>query len=286
MQNLIAFLIKNISWFFFILLEIISFWFIFQYNSYQRSIFFNFSNEITGHVYTISGEISSYFGLRKNNDELLLQTARLNERIFELENQLRELKVDTTFVSVFADSSIAPHYSYTIAHVLDNSVNRVENYITVNKGSKHGITTEMGVVSQHGIVGFVRSVSPNYSLVQSVLNPKTQLNCKIKRSNVRTTLVWDTKDPRYAELKDFPRFETFQDGDTVITSGVSKFFPEGFIVGVIDGHNEGHKSQKDDNFLTLRIKLATDFSSLNNVLIINNYHREELRNMRKEVGIE
>ncbi|GAB6010850.1 rod shape-determining protein MreC [Viscerimonas tarda] len=283
MHNLITFLIKNVSWFLFILLEIISFLFVFNSNSYQRSVFFNTSNELAGRIYAVSGEVSSFFGLRQSNEELLLQNAALQQQVFELESYIESLHSDSLkTVAFLPDSGRESEYAYIVAHVVNNSVSRIENYIMINKGKNDGIKPEMGVVSKDGIVGFVRTVSPNYALVQSVLNPKTQLNCKIKSSNVSTTLVWDGEDPRYADLKDFPRYEHFEQGDTAITSGVSKFFPEGFIVGTI----EDYKSQKDDNFLTLRVKLAADFSTLNNVLVINNYRRRELIELKEEVGIE
>lgn len=283
MRNLIAFLIKNSYWFLFIFLEIVCFFFIFQYNSYQRSIFFNSSNELIGRVYTISGNISAFFHLKKNNEDLLFDNAALQQRVAQLEEYINVLESDTVKLNAFiTDSLLSDNYHYTIARVLNNSVAQVENYITINAGYNDGIRPEMGVVSHNGIVGFVRSVSPNFSLIQSVLNPKTQLNCKVKRSNIPTTLVWDAKDYRYADLKDFPRYEKFEEGDTIITSGVSKFFPEGFIVGTI----EGFKSQKDDNFYTLKIKLSTDFTSLNDVLIINNYTQQEIEDLRKEVGYE
>ena len=283
MHNLIAFLIKNVSWFLFILLEVVSFLFVFSDNSYQRSVFFNSSNEVVGRVYSVSGRVSSYFGLKSNNEELLLQNAILQAQLFELESYIHTIESDSLKIVVnFPDKEKSGADAYNIAYVVNNSTSLVENYIVIDKGLNDGIEEEMGVISKDGIVGFVRSVSPNYSLVQSVLNPKTQLSCKIKRSNISTTLIWDAKDSRYADLKDFPRYERFEPGDTVITSGISRFFSEGFIVGTI----ENQKSQKDDNFVTLRVKLATDFAALKNVLVIKNYHREELIDLRKEVDIE
>ncbi|MDR1810690.1 MAG: rod shape-determining protein MreC [Prevotella sp.] len=283
MRNLFAFLIKNINWFLFILLEAVGFFMVFEYNSYQRSIFFNSTNEIRGRMYSVSNKVTSYFGLRSENERLTLQNAALQKRLLELENYVNTLPPDTLRTNAFSPDNVhETQYSYMLAHVIDNSVSHVENYIVLNKGKNDSVDVDMGVASMNGIVGFVREVSPNYALVQSVLNPNTQLNCKIKGSNVHTTLVWDGRDPRYATLKDFPRYERFAVGDTVITSGVSKFFPEGFIVGIIKGSD----SQKDDNFLTLKIALSTDFSSLHNVLVINNYYRRELNRLRKEVGIE
>jgi len=280
MRNLIAFLIKNSYWFFFIFLEIISFYFIFENNSYQRSVFLRSSNELIGRVYSISGNVTAFFGLKRDNEELLIQNSELQKQIRNLEEYILSQNADSVKTMAFLrDSVLTSDYSYTNARVINNSVTRVENYIYIDKGAKDGIRSEMGVVSSNGIVGIVRSVSPNFSVVQSVLNPKTKLNCKIKNSNIPATLIWDTKDYRYADLIDFPRYERFEKGDTIVTSGISEFFPEGFMVGTI----ESSEAQRDDNFYTLQIKLATDFSRLKDVLIINNYKSVELNGLREEV---
>jgi len=280
MRNLIAFLIKNSYWFFFIFLEIACFYLIFENNSYQRSIFLKTSNELTGRVYTISGNVTAFFGLKKNNEDLLIQNTELQMHIRDLENYIIMHSNDSLEAKAFmTDSSRIDEYGYIIARVINNSVTRVENYIYIDRGSNDGIKPEMGVVSMHGIVGIVRSVSPNFSVVQSVLNPKTKLNCKIKNSNVPATLIWNTKDYRYADLVDFPRYEKFEEGDTIITSGISEFFPEGFMVGTV----EKSSPQRDDNFYTLEIKLATNFSRIKNVLVINNYKSAELNDLKKEV---
>lgn len=281
MRNLIAFLIKNSSWFVFIFLEIVCFYFIFQYNSYQRSVYLNSSNEIVGRVYSISGSITSYFGLREVNEDLLLKNAELQNEILYLEEYISRANTDTlTTQAIVKDSTISNPYEYIIARVINNSISQTQNYITINKGLKDGIVKEMGVVSQQGIVGIVRAVSENYSVIQPIINPKTILSCKVKGSNAPGSLVWSGDDYRYGNLEGFPRFEKFEKGDTIITSGYSGIFPEGVIVGTV----EDSKAQSDDNFLTLRVKLLTEFSSLKNVLIIKNNHRNEILELEKEVS--
>lgn len=282
MRNLIAFFIKNSSWFVLIFLEIICFYFIFQYNSYQRSVYLNSSNEIVGRVYSVSGNILSYFGLREVNEDLLLKNAYLQERVSDLENYIHEVHADTlTTQAIIKDSTITaiPQFEYIISRVINNSISNAENYITINKGAKSGITKEMGVISQKGIVGIVRAVSSNYSVIQPVINPKTILSCKVKGSNMPGSLVWSGEDYRYADLEGFPRFEKFEVGDTVITSGYSGIFPEGIMIGVV----EDSKGQNDDNFLTLKVRLSTDFSRLKDVLIIKNNNRREITELEKEV---
>lgn len=281
MRNLIAFLIKSSSWFLFIFLEIICFYFIFQYNSYQRSIFFNSTNEVVGRVYTVSGHISSYFGLRQANEDLLIRNAELQNRINSLEDYLYTLNEDSIQTQAILKDSIPDNsFEFIISKVINNSISNIDNYIHINKGSNAGIENEMGVVSQQGIVGIVRAVSPNYALIQPVINPITKLSCKVKGTNTPGTLAWDGADYRYADLEGFPRFEKFEVGDTIMTSGDSNIFPEGVIVGVI----ENAKNQKDDNFLTLRVRLSTDFASLKDVLVIKSKDWQEHADLERAIN--
>lgn len=283
MRNLIAFLIKNSSWFVFILLEIVCFYFVFQYNSYQRSVYLNSSNEIVGRVYAVSGNILSYFGLREVNQDLLVKNAELQNQILNLNVYIHKLETDTLVTHAILQDSLQLSnnpYQYIICRVINNSISHAENYITINKGTKDGIAQEMGVISQQGIVGIVRAVSTNYAVIQPVINPKTILSCKVKDSNIPGSLVWTGEDYRYVNLEGFPRFEKFEKGDTIITSGYSGIFPEGIIIGQI----EDSKGQSDDNFLTLKVKLSTDFSSLKDVLVIKNNNRNEIIELEKEIS--
>ena len=280
MRNLIAFIVKNSSWFLLIFLEVISFYLIFQYSSYPKSVFFNSSNEVVGKVYTISGNIVSYFGLRETNQDLLEKNAYLQNKVISLENYVHSLASDSLKTdAILKDSIEVDPYNFIIARVIGNSISQAQNYIRINKGSNAGVSADMGVISQQGIVGIVIATTPNFSLIQPVINPKTILNCKIKGSNAPGSLVWDTQDYRYANLEDFPRHEKFEEGDTIITSGNSQIFPEGIMVGIV----EGFEKQKDDNLLILKVRLSTDFATLKDVLIIENKYRQEFTDLEKKI---
>lgn len=280
MRNLIAFIVKNCSWFLLIFLEVISFYLIFQYSSYPKSVFFNSSNEVIGKVYTVSGNFVSYFGLRETNQDLLEKNAYLQNKVISLENYVHSLSVDSLKTeAILKDSIEVDPYNFIIARVIGNSVLQAQNYIRINKGSNAGITADMGVISQQGIVGIVIATTPNFSLIQPVINPKTILNCKIKGSNAPGSLVWDAQDYRYANLEDFPRHEKFEAGDTIVTSGYSQIFPEGIMVGIV----EGFEKQKDDNLLILKVRLSTDFATLKDVLIIENKYRQEFIDLDKKI---
>ena len=120
--------------------------------------------------------------------------------------------------------------------------------------------------------------------MQPVLNPHSRFSCKILNSNAAGILIWEGGDPRYAMLTEYPKYEDVQIGDTIVTTGFSDFFPEGIMVGTI----EEYKSETDDNFNSLKVKLSTDFGSLKNVLLINNTNEEikELENKIKTKNVK
>lgn len=280
MRNLINFLLRNSSWFVFIFLEIICFYFVFSGNSYQKSVFLKASNEITGEVYSISGGISSYFGLREENQDLLEKNAELQAQISYLKDYIFEVEADSVKTEAFLRDSLGRKADpdFIIARVDKNSISMLDNYIVINKGQNDGIKEDMGVVSQKGIVGVVRATSPKSSIIQSLLNPHSRFSCKILNSNTAGILIWEGGDSRYAKLTEYPKYEKIGKGDTIVTSGFSDFFPEGIMVGTI----EDFKSESDDNFYSLKVKLSTDFGSLKNVRLINNTN-EEIKELEEKV---
>jgi rod shape-determining protein MreC len=272
MRNLINFLLKNSSWFVFIALEVICIYFIFSENSYQNSVYLNSSTEITGRVYAVTGSISSYFGLRSENEQLLRQNATLQAEVRGLKNRIFDIEADSSKSEAFLHDSLNQKIdpSYIIARVEKNSTFLLDNYMIINKGETNGVKADMGVVSQWGIVGVVLSASANYAIVQPVLNPRSRFSCKKRNSSAVGILVWEGGDPRYATVTQYPKYEEIQVGDTIVTSGFSDYFPEGMMVGVV----EGYKSEADDNFNSLKLKLSTDFVSIKNVFLIKNTNDE------------
>lgn len=279
MQNLLNFLIKNSFWFVFLFLEVVCFYFIFSGNSYQKSVFFNSSNEISGRVYAASAEVTSYFGLKSDNLELLAKTGELEERIAMLENHIFELEKDSLKTVAFLNSDFERDNEYIPARVINNSVAFSHNYITINKGSKDSIKVGMGVVSHDGIVGEVRAVSRNFSVVQSLLNLDSKFSSMLLRSNAFGPLEWTDQNPRFVTMREYPSHESVAVGDTVVTSGHSDVFPSNILIGVVSDF----ELQRDLNQYVLTIELSTDFNSLKNVLVVKREHLEEKKKLENKV---
>jgi rod shape-determining protein MreC len=270
MNNLLAFFSKYNHWFLFVLLEVVSLVMLFRFSRYQQSVFFTSANVVVGKVYEVSASVSSYFNLKNENSELLDRNMALERQIDNLERRLTELDVDSAEIGSVRALDTAD-YELFAAAVVNNSIDKPDNYITLNKGSRDGIKPEMGVVDRNGVVGIVYKTSPHYSLVISVLNSKSNISCKIAGSEYFGYLRWESGDARYAYLHDLPRHAKFSLGDTVVTSGYSSVFPEGVIIGVVDDISDSN----DGLSYYLKIALAADFGKLSDVRVISRSNHEE-----------
>ena len=270
MRNLLNFLIKYNYWFLFLLLEVASFILLFRFNHYQQSVYFTSANGVPGKVYEISGAITSYFHLKTANEDLLDRNMWLEQRLLFLENVLKEKGLDSA--RLYSMERLAPtEYQIFKANVIKNSLNKADNYITLDRGTTEGIRPEMGVVDANGVVGIVYKTSPHYSLVIPLLNSKSSISCKIVGSDYFGYLKWEGGNSRFAYLKDLPRHAEFNLGDTVVTSGYSTVFPEGVMVGTVDDMSDSH----DGLSYLLKIKLATDFGKVSNVRVISRNGQDE-----------
>ena len=270
MRNLLNFLIKYNYWFLFLLLEVASFILLFRFNHYQQSVYFTSANGVAGKVYEISGGITSYFHLKTANEDLLDRNMWLEQRLSFLENVLKEKGLDSA--RLYSMERLAPtEYQIFKANVIKNSLNKADNYITLDRGTTEGIRPEMGVVDANGVVGIVYKTSPHYSLVIPLLNSKSSISCKIVGSDYFGYLKWEGGNSRFAYLKGLPRHAQFNLGDTVVTSGYSTVFPEGVMVGTVDDMSDSH----DGLSYLLKIKLATDFGKVSNVRVISRNGQDE-----------
>jgi rod shape-determining protein MreC len=280
MNNLLNFFVKHSAWFIFAIYVILSLVLLFKDNPYQQSVYLTSANSVSAMVYKAFSNVTSYFHLRDINESLQERNAALEMELIELRNQLN----DQALMS--PDSLHQPalrQYSFVMAQVIGNSISQPNNYITINRGYKEGVKPEMGVIDQNGVVGIVNVVGPHAARVISLLNPHIRLSCKIKNSGFFGSMVWDGKNPQYAVLEELPKHLTYHKGDTIVTSGYSAVFPEGIIVGTV----EGLARDLSDSFVSLRIKLTTNFSQLSNVRVITNSMKEQIDALRRaEQGID
>jgi len=274
MKKLFAFLIKYSVVILFLFLEVISFSMVVKNNGFQQSVFFSSGNTILASLYSVSNSVIEYFYLKSTNEGLASENTALKNQLVQLQNQLETLKPqgpDSANIKISPDKEI----SFVQAKVINNSTNKLLNYITLNKGKRDGIQPDMGVVNEDGVVGIVSNVSEKFSVVIPLINPKIQINSKFIRNNYSGPIHWEGYNYRYVNLNDIARHVVFSLGDTIVTSGYSKSFPEGILVGTVDDF----KISESDAYYHIKVKLGVNFRTLTHVKVINYLNYQEQQNL-------
>jgi rod shape-determining protein MreC len=270
MRQIFLFFTKNKDFLFFLLLLSISMWFTISSHTYHKSKFVNSANYVAGNLYLMSNNINEYFGLKKENDILSKENRYLKELLFNQKSEIPE----------FQDSLLKKNYTIVSAKIINNNYQNKDNYLTINAGSKAGVEKEMGVITSNGILGIVDEVSTHFSTVFSILNSKSRINARLKKSHHFGSLVWNQKDPNIVQLIDVPRIAPILMGDTIVTGGKSSIFPDGIPIGVVKNFEVNTVS----NYFSIDILLFNDMTDLNNAYILKNNFRKEILELEAKVN--
>ena len=162
MNSLIRFLSRYQYVLLFLVLEGTSLWLLAANGHYQRAFFGSFVRSISGFVYSQTDKLDQYLELRQSNLNLAAENITLRNEVARLSYALNEYEHSPRI-----DSLNGVKYKFIKAKLVNNSVNKQHNFLTLNVGKKHGIEPEMGVISNNGVVGIVAAVSENYCTVIS-----------------------------------------------------------------------------------------------------------------------
>lgn len=265
MRNLLAFLAKYNHWFVFILLEVICFVLLFRFNNFQGSVYFSSANAVAGKVYEYDSSVTTFFNMSQSNK-------KLSERNLILEQQVRAL---TQYIATHHGDSLAMEqcqkqalagFKLIPAKVIQSTINREDNLITIDKGKADGIHEDMGVACGTGVVGVVYMASDHYSIVLPVINVNSNISVMIRKRGYFGFLHWKGTPSDIAYVDDVPRHARFALGDYVVTNGYSSIFPPGIMVGKIL-----HVFNSSDGLsYRVQLRLSTDFGKLRHVCVIDN----------------
>lgn len=276
MHNLLEFLNRFSHWFLFGILLGASLFLLFRFNVYHHSVGVSSASALSGRILEGASYVRAYIGLEDKNRQLAQHNLVLERRVEALQRQLRETTEDSVIEAKF------PDYTIIEARVVNATVRKRNNYITINKGEADGVKPEMGVVCGGGIVGIVYQASSHYAIVMSLLNSQTAISCRLRGTDYFGYLRWDGGHPVYAYLGEIPRHAKVKVGMTVETSGFSEVFPAGLFVGKVCkvGNSE------DGLSYTLKVNLSTDFSRLSDVFVLSNPAKTEIDSLESTIETE
>lgn len=263
-------LIRYSTFLLFLLLESACFYLVINYNPGPRSVFFSSTNRFSAELLQRRDKVKAYMGLSERMEQLQAEKAQLKAELASLKAQYSEsVPVRDT----------SPDFRLIPARIFNKSTLGNNNWMTLDKGSEDGVVAGMGVINDNGVVGIVRSVSENYSLVMSVLHRDMRISGAIRNKGNHGLLLWRSSDPRMLDLDYIPRHVELQVGDTVVTSGYSNIFPKEIIIGTITSS----RVPQGQSFHEVKVKLAYDFFDVDYVYIVDNPAREELTRLEASI---
>lgn len=264
MRNLLELINKHNHLLFFILLEIIAIGLIIQNSNFHKSAFINSTNGITANSFEAISHLKDYFSLKSTNEMLLVENAKLKSLIsYQAKDSVR---------------SSDPH-QFISATIINNSVSRANNYITLDKGEVDGVRKGMGVVTEKGVIGIVKATSQKFSSVLSILHSQSKVSVVIKKNNHFGSLQWDGKSYKKARINDIPSHVNLSIGDTIITSGFSFIFPSKTQLGVISKID----TEEDDKFHEITMTFIEDLKQVKYVTICQSLNKNEKTKLEEDL---
>jgi len=257
---------------FFLLLQSIALILIFTRNSMQQSWFAAqtaaFNSWVSGYI----DEGTSYLKLKQINEDLVAQNKVLMEELYGKEGYEKP-----EFRKVHDTLGGGQIYTFVDGEIIFNSINRKDNYFTINRGKRDGVLPKMGVIAPNGIAGIVINATNSYALVQSVLSTnKIRLNASLKNSGYFGTLIWKGENSRIMHLADIPKYVPLNVGDTVVTDGKSAIFPQGIMIGTVAGYEVDSKT----GFWDISVELSEKMGTLSKIYVVKNLKKLEIQKIQ------
>lgn len=275
MQQLIYFIQKYKYFLYFLLLQCIALSLIFNNHNFHRSKFVSATNTLCGGLISKNNELFNYFNLKHQNQALAIENNKLRNIIASLQTSADSIVEQTVIDSI----NFKQQYSFINGKIISNQFHTAYNFLLINRGKKQGITQEMAVINDKGIVGITDDVSNKYARVQSILNKNSRINARLKNNFYFGTLTWNGKDYHKVQLTDLPRQATYKIGDTIITGGKSSIFPEGIPIGTVVNIPEKLTASN-----TINVKLFNDMSNLGYIYVVKNLDKDELKKLENPIN--
>lgn len=225
-----------------------------------------------GYIAGLFEDIRSMGELHEENERLRMTVAsyardKIRYNALELENVRLQSLLDFT-----EDQTNRNNYTYMIAQVVSVSPDAYNKTIKINLGSRHGIQENMAVVTEHGLIGLISSVSPFTSNVM----PITELDGQSANAKWISATVEGNEEASFGIIESYniengqllmtkiAEEDPLKEGDVIVTSGKGEVFPVGIVIGTVTSDQVGDYGLTRTAF----IEPAAQFAKLSEVLVV------------------
>lgn len=206
--------------------------------------------------------------LRARNAELERQVAQLTSE----NSDLQEIKAQYNVVSSLLNYARSnPDERFLAADVVSRDESPFLRYLLLNKGSTDGVTRDMPVVTDQGLVGLVTETTANASKVLIITDASSAVNVRLQDQRAEGVLIG--QESGQLRLLYITLDVEMKQDDRIVTSGLGGTFPPGIVVGTV----ASVRKRTNDVSQEADVQSAVDFSRLETVLIITNFTPPQLQ---------
>lgn len=274
MWKLARAIVQNGSLVLFMILQSFCLFWVVKYNQHQQKIYLHSYQLMAGKIQTRYQNLVAYFKLRNKYDSIAAENARILSH--QINQSMHEIEPIDSSAMLHPDKSL---YQLIPARVINNSLDKKNNMITLDKGGSDHVAPGMGVITSRGLVGIVTDTSAHYALVMSLLHSNTNISARLKRCGFIGTLVWNGKDPSIMNLQAVQKYAAVQLGDTVVTSGYSIVFPKDLVIGIVDFF----KVEEGSFTYKINVTLSQSLTNLDQVYVVSNSSTGEKEALEKRI---
>ncbi len=226
---------------------------------------FNRTTQDAVKVADISSDVPT---LQKRVADLEEALARYQSELVEL----REVASDYQRLSELVNyTSQTQNQEFIAADVISNAdANAPLQTISINKGTRDGISIGMPVITQLGLVGRISDVTANASRVLLITDVSSAISGRLQTTRDEGSVVGQASTDLRMEF--IPLNAKVQEGDIVITSGLGGNLPAGIVIGQITSVQQ----REFELFQNAVVRSLNNFATLETVLVITNFQPVDL----------
>ena len=167
-----------------------------------------------------------------------------NQRLRELLKLKEEAKYDIVVAQISYIDALNPYET-----------------ISINKGKKDGIKHNMAVTSDKGVIGRIKKVFEDYSIVELITSTKSYTS--VIDSDGKSLAILQGQGNDILNLEYVVTAENVHIGDKIYTSGISDIYKKNLYLGEIISIDDS-----DAMFKQIEVKLPYNIFNLRNVMVI------------------
>lgn len=220
------------------------------------------ANSVNDFMESISNLTNTY----KENQTLKQKV----ETIYELEVQLNDLKKDNEKMKeALKLQDTLNDYSLINATVIARNPDTWRDIVTINKGANDGLTPQMSVMSDNGLVGKVLDVNPTSARVALLSNNDNTLvrvaaMIQGEKESIYGTLTGFDHEKNILIMSQIQATQEIKVGDKVVTSGLGGVSPSSLYIGTV----EEVAMDRFGLYKEVRIKPAADTNDVRYVTVV------------------